>query len=70
MPARPISNAVRPLLKPLDEAFFAGMGMDPAGQSWLARWAYRTFKVGPEGDCRDWNAIRAWAESLCPLLLQ
>jgi hypothetical protein len=26
--------------------------------------------VWSEGDHRDWNAIRAWADSLRPLLLQ
>jgi len=28
------------------------------------------FGVWSEGDHRDWDAIRAWAESLRPLLLQ
>jgi menaquinone-dependent protoporphyrinogen IX oxidase len=28
------------------------------------------FGVWSEGDHRDWNAIRAWAESIRPLLLQ
>ncbi len=63
-------DAVRPLLKPLDEAFFAGVGFNPARQSWLEGWLYRAFKVGPEGDCRDWNRIRGWAESLAPSLQQ
>lgn len=57
-------DAVRPLLKPTDAAFFAGLGSDPAKMSWFERWAYRKFKVGPEGDCRDWNRIRGWAESI------
>jgi menaquinone-dependent protoporphyrinogen oxidase len=57
-------DAVRPLLRPVDEAFFAGLGMDPKDQSPLIRWAYRAFKVGPEGDCRDWNKIRTWAQTV------
>ena len=61
-------NAVRPLLKPLEEAFFAGLGMEPARASLLERLAYQLFKVGPEGDCRDWPKIRAWAETLAPRL--
>jgi menaquinone-dependent protoporphyrinogen oxidase len=28
------------------------------------------FGVFPKGDCRNWNAIRVWAESICPLLIQ
>jgi hypothetical protein len=28
------------------------------------------FGIWKEGDHRDWNAIRTWAESLHPLLLQ
>lgn len=57
-------NEVQPLLKPLDEGFFAGLGMNPAEQSPLIRWIYRTFKIGPEGDCRDWNQIRGWAQTV------
>jgi menaquinone-dependent protoporphyrinogen oxidase len=57
-------NAVRPLLKPADEAFFAGIGMNPEEQGKLVRWVYRTFKIGPEGDCRDWEKIRGWAEAV------
>lgn len=54
---------VRPLLKPIAEAFFAGLGMDPEGKAGIIRWAYRTF-VGPEGDCRDWDKIRGWAQNV------
>ncbi len=60
-------NAVRPMLKPVNEAFFAGVGFDPNRQSWLAGLINRVFKVARDGDCRDWNAIRAWAESLNPV---
>jgi menaquinone-dependent protoporphyrinogen oxidase len=57
-------NAVRPLFHPVDEVFFAGMGSDPEKQSELIRWVYRTFKIGPEGDCRDWEKIRTWSETV------
>ena len=57
-------NKVRPLLQPIDEAFFAGMGMNPDEESAIVRWVYRTFKIGTEGDCRDWNKIRGWAQSV------
>jgi menaquinone-dependent protoporphyrinogen oxidase len=62
-------NEVRPLLKPLDEAFFAGIA-NMQGQSQIAVWAYRLFKLGPEGDCRDWAKIRGWAGRLAPTLAQ
>ena len=28
------------------------------------------YKRAPEGDFRNWEAIRSWAASLCPALLQ
>ncbi len=56
---------VRSIVKPVDEAYFAGLGTDPVKSSLLERWMNRIFKIGPEGDCRDWNKIRAWAKSLC-----
>jgi menaquinone-dependent protoporphyrinogen oxidase len=57
-------DAVRPLLKPVDEAFFLGIGPDPAKESWLARWLFRRFGGAGEGDCRDWAAIRTWAKAV------
>ena len=57
-------NAVRALVPPADEAFFAGQGMKPDEVSGIVRWFYRTFKIGPEGDCRDWAKIRGWAETV------
>jgi menaquinone-dependent protoporphyrinogen oxidase len=56
-------DAVRPLVSPLEEAFFAGLGSDPNDRSFGA-WVFRTLKVGPEGDCRDWNLIRGWARTV------
>lgn len=57
-------NDVRALVKPAAEAYFAGMGMKPEETPAFVRWIYRTFKIGGEGDCRDWDAIRAWASSV------
>jgi len=57
-------DAIRPLLAQSDEVFFAGRGLDSADQSWFNRWGYRTFTVGPEGDCRDWKRIRGWAQTV------
>ncbi|MHB9031102.1 MAG: flavodoxin domain-containing protein [Candidatus Latescibacterota bacterium] len=56
-------DAVRSLLQPVDEAFFAGAS-PVMKQNFLAKWVYRTFKVGPEGDCRDWEKIRGWGEKV------
>ncbi len=57
-------NAVRALVKPAHEAFFAGMGMDPKTTSWLVRkLIIPLFKAG-EGDCRDWGKIRGWAQTV------
>ena len=55
---------VRPLLESAEEAYFTGMGLNPADSSGLERWIYRTFKIGPEGDCRDWNKINGWAKTV------
>lgn len=60
-------NEVRPLLQPVDEAFFAGR-FDRRGAAlmlpgWLARFV-------PTLDFRNWKKIRAWADSIRPLLLQ
>lgn len=54
-------DPVRKLIHPIEEAFFLGMGPDPAKESRLARWLFRRFGGAGEGDCRDWDAIRTWA---------
>ena len=63
---------VRLLVKPISEGLFAG-GLDiKKVTSFRDRLLFRVsvlFGVWSEGDHRDWNAIRAWAESLRPLLL-
>ncbi len=55
---------VRALVRPDAEAFFAGVGMNADEVSAVVRWAYRTFKIGGEGDCRDWTKIRGWAQTV------
>jgi menaquinone-dependent protoporphyrinogen oxidase len=64
---------VRALVKPVSEGLFAGV-LDIGKISSLGdRLKFRLsviFGVWSEGDHRDWNAIRAWAESIRPLLLQ
>ncbi len=62
---------VRALVKPVSEGLFAGV-LDLSQVSSLGdKLKFRlsvAFGVWSEGDHRDWNAIRAWAESLRPLL--
>ena len=59
-------DAVRPLVNPVAEAFFAGK-MDFARLSFLDRLIARLVKA-PEQDLRDWNKVRAWAEEVEPML--
>ncbi|MEJ2554909.1 MAG: flavodoxin domain-containing protein [Anaerolineae bacterium] len=64
---------VRALVKPVSEGFFAGVLDISKVPSFSDRLKFRlsvVFGVWSEGDHRDWNAIRAWAESTRPLLLQ
>jgi menaquinone-dependent protoporphyrinogen oxidase len=62
---------VRALVKPVSEGFFAGvvdfskLRLIPEGLAMRAILA--SSKVQP-GDYRDWNAIRAWAANLKPML--
>jgi menaquinone-dependent protoporphyrinogen oxidase len=64
---------VRALAKPVSEGLFAGTLDISKVPSFSDRLEFRlsvAFGVWSEGDHRDWNAIRAWAESTRPLLLQ
>jgi menaquinone-dependent protoporphyrinogen oxidase len=57
----------RALVKPVSEGLFAGVLDIDKIPSWRDRLKFRlsvAFGVWTEGDHRDWNAIRAWAESL------
>jgi menaquinone-dependent protoporphyrinogen oxidase len=57
-------DEVHRFIRPVDEAFFLGIGPDPKKDSWLARWFFRRFGGAGEGDCRDWNKIREWARGV------
>lgn len=54
---------VRAVLKPTAEGYFLGKGPTADDASLIMRWAFRIFGGAGEGDCRDWDAIRSWAES-------
>ncbi len=62
---------VRALVKPVREGYFAGALDISKVPSWRKRLGFRVsviFGIWSEGDHRDWDAIRAWAEDLTPLL--
>jgi len=64
---------VRALVQPVSEGLFAGVldiGKIPSFGDRLKFRLSVVFGVWSEGDHRDWKAIRAWAESIRPLLLQ
>ena len=62
---------VRAIVRPLSEGLFAGM-LDfsklPVNLDTLKLRATVASGIFPRGDRRDWNAIRAWAESLKPVI--
>jgi len=63
---------VRGLVRPVSEGLFAGVLDISKIPSWRDRLSFRlsvAMGVWSQGDHRDWNAIRAWAASLPPLLL-
>jgi menaquinone-dependent protoporphyrinogen oxidase len=55
-------DAVRPLVKPVSTAFFAG-AIDPQRLNFLDRMIVKVVHA-PEGDYRDWEAIHDWAEEI------
>jgi menaquinone-dependent protoporphyrinogen oxidase len=55
----PVLKAI-PEIKPVGIGTFAG-ALDYSNLSWLNKKILKS-KGTPEGDFRDWNAIRAWAE--------
>ncbi len=62
---------VRAQVKPLSEGLFAGMlDFSKLPFNWDTLMLRFTVALGifPRGDRRDWNAIRAWAENLKPIL--
>ncbi|NTW43862.1 MAG: flavodoxin [Anaerolineaceae bacterium] len=64
---------VREIVHPVSEGYFAG-ALDfsrlPFSINVLAMRLVVLFGLWKEGDHRDWNAIRSWAESLRPILIQ
>jgi menaquinone-dependent protoporphyrinogen oxidase len=63
---------VRTLVKPVSEGLFAGVLDISKVPSASTRFNFRLsvlFGVWSEGDHRDWNAIRAWAAGIRPLLI-
>jgi menaquinone-dependent protoporphyrinogen oxidase len=63
---------VRALVRPVSEGLFAGALDLRKVRNQRDRFMFRLsvlFGVWSEGDHRDWNAIRDWAESLRPLLI-
>ena len=66
-------DPVRAMAKPVSTGLFAGVLNLGKISSFRARLKFRVsvlLGVWKEGDHRDWNAIREWAASLNPLLLQ
>ena len=64
---------VRVLVTPVSEGLFAGVLDIRKVPSASDRFKFRLsvlFGVWSEGDHRDWNVIRSWADSIRPLLLQ
>ena len=62
---------VRGLVKPISEGLFAGrLDFSKLPFDWDSILFRITVALGifPRGDHRDWNAIRAWAEGLKPVL--
>jgi menaquinone-dependent protoporphyrinogen oxidase len=61
---------VRAIVPPLSEGLFAGLlDFKKLPFSWETLKLRLTTAMGvfPRGDRRDWNAVRAWAESLKPM---
>jgi menaquinone-dependent protoporphyrinogen oxidase len=52
-------------VKPVSVGLFAGV-YDPKKLSFIMNFIMSSALL-PPGDFRDWNIIRQWAESLCPL---
>jgi menaquinone-dependent protoporphyrinogen oxidase len=60
-------DPIRETVQPVDVGLFAG-ALDPSKMSFILRLIMKTAK-SPEGDFRDWEAIRTWAANVRPALL-
>lgn len=56
-------DPVRSLLPIVDEAYFAGKGLDPDTSSRFERFMAGLMHI-PPGDKRDWEKISAWADNI------
>jgi menaquinone-dependent protoporphyrinogen oxidase len=56
-----------PGIEVVSKGLFGGK-MDYAQQPLLLRWILKWFIKAPEGDFRDWEAIRSWAAEIKPAL--
>ena len=66
-------SPVRDMVRPVSEGYFAGaldFSKVPFSFNVLVMRFIVLIGVWKQGDHRDWNAIRSWAESLRSLLLQ
>ncbi len=66
-------DPVRALVRPVSEGLFAGALDTKTIPSFGDKIKFRlsiAMGVWSEGDHRDWNAVRTWANNLRPLLLQ
>ncbi|MHB8133529.1 MAG: flavodoxin domain-containing protein [Anaerolineaceae bacterium] len=66
-------SPVRAMVRPVSEGYFAGtleFSKIPFSFNTLAMRIPVLMGIWKEGDHRDWNAIRNWAEGLRPLLLR
>ena len=61
-------DPVRELVQPVEVGLFAG-AMDPSKLPFILRLLMKAMKA-PQGDFRDWEAIRAWASQVCDSLRQ
>jgi len=61
---KPIRREVTDV-KPVSTGLFGG-NYDPQKVPFFLNWVM-SFAMLPAGDFRNWDAIRQWAESLCPL---
>lgn len=60
-------DPLREQVSPVDTGLFAGK-MDYSSLGFFARTAVQRFVKVPEGDFRDWSAIKAWSLALLPKL--